>query len=122
MRGTWTDLVIINGRARHPETQSHLIEDDDNHTLKMALDKWMQQHHHTDNWSKGIKYMFMLILHFIITFNKYSSPVKVWAQLFMQLIPTMLPKPQMKHLMKFFISKTDLYHILKYRKLSVNLV
>ncbi len=60
MRKTWTDLVIINGRARHPETQSCLIEHDDNHTLKMALEKWMQ-HHHTDNWSKGIKYMFMFI-------------------------------------------------------------
>jgi hypothetical protein len=59
MRKTWTDLVIINGRARHPQTQN-LIEHDDNHTLKMALEKWMQ-HHHTDNWSKGIKYMFMFI-------------------------------------------------------------
>ncbi len=63
MRKTWTDLVIINGRSPpHPiETQSrYLIEHDDNHTLKMALEKWMQ-HHHTDSWSKGIKYMFMFI-------------------------------------------------------------
>jgi len=58
MRRTWTDLVIINGLARHPETQS-LIEPDDNHTLEMALEKWMQ-HHHTNNWSKG-KYMFIFI-------------------------------------------------------------
>ncbi|CAF3025081.1 unnamed protein product, partial [Rotaria sp. Silwood2] len=51
MRKTWTDLVIINGKYRHSETQ-RLIEYD-NHTLEMALDKWMHCHH-TNNWSKGL--------------------------------------------------------------------
>jgi inhibitor of KinA sporulation pathway (predicted exonuclease) len=64
MRKAWTDLVIINGRSHHPETQS-LIEHD-NHTLEMALEKWMQ-YHHTNNWSKG-KYMFMFI-----TFHSFQQ-------------------------------------------------
>jgi hypothetical protein len=125
MRKTWTDLVIINGRARHSETQSHLIEHDDNQTLKMALEKWMQQHHHhRDSWSKGIKYMFMFIIFDHNFKKKYSFPIKVWVQLFMQLIPTLLlKKSQIKHLMNFFLRKTDLYQIiLKYRNFSVNLV
>jgi len=55
MRKSWTDLVIINGRVPHPQTQA-LIEHD-NRTLKMSLWRWMQ-HNHTDNWSKG-KYRFL---------------------------------------------------------------
>jgi len=64
MRKSWTDLVIINGRVPHLQTQA-LIEHD-NRTLKMSLWRRMQ-HNHTDNWSKG-KYRF-LFKHFM-TFNK----------------------------------------------------
>jgi hypothetical protein len=59
--------VIINGRARHPQTQD-LIEDG-THTLEMALGKWMQDNH-TINWSKG-KYMFMFINGYSITNEQY---------------------------------------------------
>jgi hypothetical protein len=47
--------VIINGRARHPQTQG-LIERG-NRTLEIALGKWMQ-HYQTDEWTKG-KYRFI---------------------------------------------------------------
>ncbi|CAF3273316.1 unnamed protein product [Rotaria socialis] len=51
MRKTCTDFVIINGRARHPQTQG-LIERG-NHTLEMGLGKWMK-HNHTDCWASGL--------------------------------------------------------------------
>ncbi|CAF2024314.1 unnamed protein product [Rotaria magnacalcarata] len=51
IRKTWTDLVILNGKVLHAEAQA-LIEHD-NHTLAIALWKWMQCNH-TDNWSKGL--------------------------------------------------------------------
>ena len=57
MRKSWIDLVILNGRPRHPQTQG-LIERS-NRTLEMVLGKWMQ-HHHTHNWSAG-KCLFVLI-------------------------------------------------------------
>ncbi|CAF2004407.1 unnamed protein product, partial [Rotaria magnacalcarata] len=44
--------VIINGRARHPQTQG-LVERG-NRTLEVALGKWMQ-HNKTDEWSKGLR-------------------------------------------------------------------
>ncbi|CAF3887267.1 unnamed protein product [Rotaria magnacalcarata] len=52
LRNTWIDLVIINGRARHPQTQG-LVERG-NRTLEVALGKWMQ-HNKTDEWSKGLR-------------------------------------------------------------------
>ncbi len=58
MKKTWVDLVILNGRIRHPQTQG-LIERG-NRTLEMALGKWMQ-HNHTDNWSAG-KHIFIFII------------------------------------------------------------
>ena len=57
MRKTWTDLIILNGKVPHVETQ--VLIEHDNHTLTMALDKGMQRNL-TDNWSKG-KYRFMFI-------------------------------------------------------------
>ncbi|CAF0982192.1 unnamed protein product, partial [Didymodactylos carnosus] len=51
IKNTWTDLVIINGRARHPQTQD-LVERG-NQTLELALGKWMQSQNTTE-WSKGI--------------------------------------------------------------------
>ncbi len=47
--------MILNGRARHHQTQG-LIERG-NHTLEIALGKWMQ-HNKTDEWPKG-KHMFI---------------------------------------------------------------
>ena len=43
--------MILNGRARHPQTQG-LIERG-NCTLEATLGKWMQ-HNKTEEWSKGI--------------------------------------------------------------------
>ncbi|CAF1383338.1 unnamed protein product [Adineta ricciae] len=40
LKNTWVDLVIINARARHPETQG-LIERG-NQTLEVALGKWLK--------------------------------------------------------------------------------
>ena len=50
--------MIINGRARHPQTQG-LIERG-NRTLEVALGKWMQ-HYQSDEWTKG-NYLFMCLL------------------------------------------------------------
>ena len=47
--------MILNGRARHPQTQG-LIERE-NRTLEVALRKWME-HNKTDEWSKG-EHMFI---------------------------------------------------------------
>lgn len=58
MRQTWKDLVIINGRVLH--SHARILIEHDNHTLEMALRKWMQ-HNHTDNWSKG-EYIIMFII------------------------------------------------------------
>ncbi|CAF1267189.1 unnamed protein product [Rotaria sordida] len=51
MKKTWVDLVILNGRIRHPQT--HGLIERSNRTLGMVLYKWMQ-HNHTDNWSAGL--------------------------------------------------------------------
>ncbi|CAF1430049.1 unnamed protein product, partial [Didymodactylos carnosus] len=52
LRNTWKDLVIINGRPRHPQTQG-LVERA-NHTLQLSLGKWMQSNNTTE-WAKGLK-------------------------------------------------------------------
>lgn len=49
LKKTWTDLVIINGRPRHPQTQG-LVERG-NQTLEMALGKWLQCGQSVE-WSK----------------------------------------------------------------------
>ncbi|CAF4507119.1 unnamed protein product, partial [Didymodactylos carnosus] len=49
LKNTWNDLVIINGRPRHPQTQG-LVERG-NQTLESALGKWMQSNNSTE-WSK----------------------------------------------------------------------
>ena len=41
-----TDLIIINGGSRHPQTQG-LVERG-NQTLESALRKWMQSNNHQD--------------------------------------------------------------------------
>jgi len=50
LKKTWTDLIILNGRPRHPQTQG-LVERG-NQTLESALGKWMQSNNRKD-WSKG---------------------------------------------------------------------
>ncbi|CAF2910323.1 unnamed protein product, partial [Rotaria sp. Silwood2] len=47
---TWPDLIIINGRPRHPQTQG-LVERG-NQTLESALGKWMESNNRKD-WSNG---------------------------------------------------------------------
>ncbi|CAF1548571.1 unnamed protein product [Adineta ricciae] len=49
LKNTWTDLVIINGRARHPQTLG-LVERG-NQTLELVLGKWMQCNQSAE-WSK----------------------------------------------------------------------
>ncbi|CAF1246635.1 unnamed protein product, partial [Didymodactylos carnosus] len=48
-QNTWNDLVIINNRPRHPQTQGSV--EGDNHTLELALGKWMQSNNSTE-WPK----------------------------------------------------------------------
>jgi hypothetical protein len=62
MKKIWTDLVLLNGRVRHSQTQG-LIERG-NRTLEMALGKWMQ-HNRTDHWSAGKK-TYLCLIRFII--------------------------------------------------------
>ena len=50
LKNIWSDLVIINGRARHPQTEG-LVERG-NQTLETALGKWMQSSGSSE-WSKG---------------------------------------------------------------------
>ncbi|CAF2145925.1 unnamed protein product [Rotaria magnacalcarata] len=51
LKNIWSDLVIINGRPRHPQTQG-LVERG-NQTLEAALGKWMQSKGSSE-WSKGL--------------------------------------------------------------------
>ncbi|CAF3516230.1 unnamed protein product [Rotaria sp. Silwood1] len=50
LKKTWPDLIIINGRPRHPQTQG-LVERG-NQTLESALGKWMESNNRKD-WSNG---------------------------------------------------------------------
>ena len=50
-KNTWSGLIIINGRTRHPRTQG-LVERG-NQTLEAALGKWMQSTGSSE-WSKGV--------------------------------------------------------------------
>lgn len=52
LKNIWPELVIINGRPRHPQTQG-LVERG-NQTLELALGKWMEANNRKD-WSKGKK-------------------------------------------------------------------
>ncbi|CAF1570775.1 unnamed protein product [Rotaria magnacalcarata] len=53
LQTTWTNLIIINGRPRHPQTQG-LVERG-NQTLESVLGKWMQSNNRND-WSKAVAY------------------------------------------------------------------
>ncbi|CAF1179565.1 unnamed protein product [Adineta ricciae] len=79
LKNTWVDLVIINGRARHPETQG-LIERG-NQTLEVALAKWLQCNQSTE-WSKGLG----PVTHAINTSTNHTTKKTPYEVVFGQLL------------------------------------
>ena len=72
LKSMWPDLSLVNGRARHPQSQGSVERA--NADIKKILATWMRENKST-KWSIGIKFVQLKKNHSFHTANK-CSPTK----------------------------------------------